>query len=1495
MAAVLLLLAASARAGMCPFPGTGGCSSGPAVLASSAPSLSVGNPVDLASGNKYQREVDVAPVDEAGALELVRHYNSRTGHRGLFGYGWRMSYEATAHASATSIQIVQADGRRIVFGRDPAVPGLCVTAFAEDGSVREEAHGFVWRWPDGRALRFAASGRLERIDYPSGDAVSLDYDPKGDLLQVSGRSGSRLRFDLQPDSSGRRKRVVAVHAPLGTWRYRYDASDRLVEVVPPDRPGAVLRSYLYEPGSSAGDPYNLTGIALRRRDDPPELAVRAASYRYDARDRVVETRSAILGEDLSIAYEEPASDGSQQVHVTRADGAITRYRLISVAGEPRIAESIGQGCDSCPAAPRRASFDANGRVRFEQRLGDDGAPWLAHRWHRDAAGRVVQVDELRYAGGRVVLDRWIERRRYAAAVSPLPSRVSQPSVVAGREHSIDIEWNEHGQPLRMIERGSVPEPMALMSLISSQSADRVVGVLPSVGSGTELTRSVSWRYESIGGLSRLVELDGPRSGVDDVVRFEYDRHGILLRRIDPEGLVTETLGRDAAGRPDRWRTADGVITARGVDLSGAVVSEQVGTAVTRLRRDLFGRLAQVDLPDGARYRFTRDAEGRVARVDAASGAYVEASRDAAGRPSVLTVREADGRAVFGPVAFDRDAAGRVVRTSGHHGYRYGYDPAGRLATVRDAIDRETRLQRDAAGGIATIERRRDDAGAFETTGWSADPSGRIRVHRDALGRASMQADDDFGNRVFESHPDAGVRLHRHDADGAVGASIDSTVRSIAIDRDAAGRIVALGALGEPRRVRMVWQAASLAAVLDFDQRLWFGYDEHGLRNVETRDLWVGRQWVRFNTRFAHDAAGRVTRVALPDGHRIDSRYSDRGELDEMRFDGRPLVGELEWQAFGLGLDGGLRRLTHGNGARTVIDYDDHAQPIRFDAPSWRLDLDRDPVGRVVTTRAGNHRSSFDYDDLDRLVGASLDGASYRYRYDAVGNRLAADEPPRSGAPISPDTRLALSSGRVVAAWAGNQVAQYSFNHAGDRFERWTPSEHTLFIGDDAHLRAEADGTGRIRRHYVRIGQRPVALVDIGADGKASIAAVLADQRGAPVRVVDAEQRLRWSAEYRPFGAADVKGDLRLDLRLPGQVFDAETGLHHHPHRDYDPDTGRFITADPAGVLGGVNGYAYVRNDPINKTDPSGLYESDVHFYLMYFLAITSGVSSKDARVIALASQYVDDNPLTSPIVLTADGGPDYTSTGTTKAEALKRYHFVLSDASTGKVPAVYRNSNIYEPHSPQLDSLYRAVLTAETAATSGKADCDADLQLFGEFLHAFTDTFAHRDVKNVPYDAVLASGLQVSTGHALDGHNPDVTYNHYGFGTGIESAPALISTYWGTNEARTLEMARETKAEFAPFAATGGKAVSWELLKPWIVRFAAVRGDETKHPDQLPAKVQVLALAFKSFGYTESLAWSPSRSGPTGYDVDEAAGNRATFLKGIDATQYPGVMLGSAP
>ncbi|MBI5740311.1 MAG: RHS repeat-associated core domain-containing protein [Nitrospirae bacterium] len=90
-------------------------------------------------------------------------------------------------------------------------------------------------------------------------------------------------------------------------------------------------------------------------------------------------------------------------------------------------------------------------------------------------------------------------------------------------------------------------------------------------------------------------------------------------------------------------------------------------------------------------------------------------------------------------------------------------------------------------------------------------------------------------------------------------------------------------------------------------------------------------------------------------------------------------------------------------------------------------------------------------------------------------------------------------------------------------------------------------------------------------------------------MTDSSGAVAWSGEYLPFGEPySVTGSVINNLRFPGQYYDSETGLHQNWHRDYKPELGRYIEADPIGIEGGSNPFAYVDNRPLTLDDPLGL-------------------------------------------------------------------------------------------------------------------------------------------------------------------------------------------------------------------------------------------------------------------------------------------------------------------
>ena len=64
------------------------------------------------------------------------------------------------------------------------------------------------------------------------------------------------------------------------------------------------------------------------------------------------------------------------------------------------------------------------------------------------------------------------------------------------------------------------------------------------------------------------------------------------------------------------------------------------------------------------------------------------------------------------------------------------------------------------------------------------------------------------------------------------------------------------------------------------------------------------------------------------------------------------------------------------------------------------------------------------------------------------------------------------------------------------------------------------------------------------------------------------------------------------LRYRGYYYDQETGLYYLQSRYYDPETGRFISADGVNMLlSGEQAYTYCGNNPVNRSDPMGTFNS----------------------------------------------------------------------------------------------------------------------------------------------------------------------------------------------------------------------------------------------------------------------------------------------------------------
>ncbi len=98
--------------------------------------------------------------------------------------------------------------------------------------------------------------------------------------------------------------------------------------------------------------------------------------------------------------------------------------------------------------------------------------------------------------------------------------------------------------------------------------------------------------------------------------------------------------------------------------------------------------------------------------------------------------------------------------------------------------------------------------------------------------------------------------------------------------------------------------------------------------------------------------------------------------------------------------------------------------------------------------------------------------------------------------------------------------------------------------------------------------------------------------------------LVYEAEYTPYG--DLYWDngspfgvgftcspplrtakAKADTLSHGHLYDVDTQLYYAPYRWYSPQTARWTTRDPLGMVDGPNVYAYVRGNPVLYLDPLG--------------------------------------------------------------------------------------------------------------------------------------------------------------------------------------------------------------------------------------------------------------------------------------------------------------------
>jgi RHS repeat-associated protein len=313
----------------------------------------------------------------------------------------------------------------------------------------------------------------------------------------------------------------------------------------------------------------------------------------------------------------------------------------------------------------------------------------------------------------------------------------------------------------------------------------------------------------------------------------------------------------------------------------------------------------------------------------------------------------------------------------------------------------------------------------------------------------------------------------------------------------------------------------------------------------------------------YDALGRVSRVTLP--------YS------------------------------GTAGQTNSTVAGTTTTYDPFYRPLTIqDGGGGQTTYNYGQANDILVTRspapAGEHAKvrQFEYDALQRLTSACevtvgttawpggncaqttpQTGYWTKYAYDADGH-LTNDGV--NALTYDAEDRIVSTSGTLGSA-------TYAHRLTGHRVMKTSAGSTTAYIYSQNRLIAEYVN-GALSKEYIYLGHRLIAEYSGGTlyyhHGDHLSDRVITDATGNKV----GEQ-----AHY-PFGETWYSNNTTTKFHLTSYERDSETGNDYARHRFHVNRLGRFSSVDPLQGCGanpqGLNHFTYVGNDPINRTDPTGL-------------------------------------------------------------------------------------------------------------------------------------------------------------------------------------------------------------------------------------------------------------------------------------------------------------------
>jgi RHS repeat-associated protein len=1202
-----------------------------------------GNPINIGWGNKYQRESDYL---EKG-LEITRHYNSRLQLITLYGGGtiaqpwgsnWRSNFDRqiiTNNSSKTSVY--RPDGKLFDYKYNsswqPADADVTsrLTRFS-DGTGR-------WQYVDADnndVELYDTNGKLLSITARNGYQQNLTYSttnsgyildsngnptttplPSGLLVNVTDSFNRQLNFGY--DTNGQ---VIKMTDPNGgIYIYGYDANNNLTSVRYPD---GTIRTYVYnEPINTSNTDYHyphvLTGIV-------DENGARFATYKYDAAGRAISSEHAGEAGKVSVVYQADASGRIISSEVTSKIDATQNlnntYTFQIVLG---VVKNTGtsQPCATCGGTAANAlTYDPNGNIDSRTDFNNNKTTYIYDLTRNLETSR---TEALTSAGAttpqtRTITTTWHPTYR-------LPWTITEPG------KTTTFTYDANGNQLTK----TITDTVLNKSRTWTRTYNTLGQVLTVDGPRTDVADVTTYTYyTSVSGTPGSVHSVGDLETVTNALGHvtsitNYDLNGRPLSITDPNGVVTTMTYW-----PRGWlktRTVNGVQTTT-YDYDGVGQLTKVTLpdgSFLSYTYDAAHRLTDITDNAGNTVHYTLDAMGNRTRED---------TKDPAN--AIMKTRSR----VFNNLnRLFQDIGGTTPATQI---MEYGYDSNGNLKTVTDPLSRITTNDYDPLNRLITItDPAIPVAGVTENDYDAHDQLIQVKDPRlvttdytvDALGNVSVTQSPDSGttNNFFDA---AGNLIQKTDARGIVSNYV----------YDALNRLTDIVYPASPaENVTFVYDydgfdgysKGHLSYIGDAGGFVIVGaHDEYG--NIIAKADWLST--VSSSVEYAYDSTNRVTGMLYPSGRRVTYQRNSLGQVTEVQLQDnataplQTLVSNVSYKPFGP-----ISNLSFGNGVNTTLAYDADYRVSRITAtstPSWDYVYHYDAVGNIdqLTDQVSSNDREYAYDNLNRILQDKkvLFGTAglVEYQYDAGGNRTlwkqltgyaqqyasSSNRQTQYGATLlGHDSAGNLTSygaksfsydsaNRMSQSVVGSTTTTYRYNGLGQRTTKLattgatTVITHYTYGSDGKYLgqtQVNTDGTFAQGDEYIWLDDMPIAQIHTvyglnNAIASQQLTYIHADHLNTPRAMTDSTKKIVWKWESEAYGrtapVTDPDGGSvqnRLDLRFPGQIADAETGLYYNNARYYDPITGRYTQSDPVGLKGGLNTFAYANGSPTSVTDPTG--------------------------------------------------------------------------------------------------------------------------------------------------------------------------------------------------------------------------------------------------------------------------------------------------------------------